>query len=112
MYCFEGVSSKPQIPHYKKMKEGGRNTTPFTMEVHYTQYEWGLCDFVANSFESLETHLSTCEIFKCDECEKRFQTISDMKAHIETDHEESSYFTIMHAKQSRYDSEEWNRIED
>ena len=86
-------------------------TNTFTMEVHLgkshsDQYECGLCDFVAKSFESLETHLFTCEIYKCDECEKRFQKICDMKAHIEIDHEASTYFAIMHAKQSRYDSEE------
>jgi hypothetical protein len=41
-----------------------------TMEVHngkyhFEKFECGLCDSKKKNFESLETHLSKCESFRC-----------------------------------------------
>ena len=47
----------------------------------------------------------TCEIFQCDDSEKRFKKISDMKLHIENDHDDV-YYSIKHAKQSRLANDE------
>ena len=44
-----------------------------TVEVHHGRYhscdfECGLCDYKAKSIKKLNTHLSTCEIYECDDC--------------------------------------------
>ena len=48
-------------------------------------------------------HLFTCEIFKCEECYKRFNKIVDMKDYMKKEHSDGY---LIHAKQSRANSEE------
>ena len=47
----------------------------------------GICTFEAGSLENLETHLRTCEVYHCDECEKRIKSITEIKEHITNIHE-------------------------
>ena len=62
-----------------------------TMEVHTGKlhsgcFECGLCEYKAKDMENLEIHLSTCEIYECDNCYFRVTKISDIKAHMEVKH--------------------------
>ena len=88
--------------------------TPFTMEVHLgkshsDKFECGLCEFVAKDLETLDMHLFTCEIYQCEECEKRFKNIKDIKEHLTNEH--GAYTTLIHAKQSRADNDEIDMVE-
>ena len=62
---------------------------------HSDQFECVLWEFVAKDLENLDMLLFTCEIYQCEECEKRGDT----------------YSTIIHAKQSRADSEKISVVE-
>jgi hypothetical protein len=83
--------------------------TKLTMEVHLGKehdpnFECGLCGFVAKTLENLELHLFTCEIYICDSCQKRFNSIPDLKKHLnDGDHRivNPSYYKIFHAKQGK-----------
>ena len=49
-------------------------------------------------------HFFTCEIFNCEECErKKFNQILDIKDHMKNEHSDGY---LIHAKQSRANSEE------
>ena len=78
-----------------------------TMEVHVgkyhdTNFECGLCGFAANSEENLSMHLVTCEIYTCNICEKRFNTISEIKSHYKNDKILiKQYDKVTHAKVGR-----------
>ena len=37
-------------------------------EHHSEKFECSLCDYEALTFEDLETHLFTCEIYECGKC--------------------------------------------
>ena len=81
-----------------------------TMEVHTgkchsEKLECGLCDYKAKSMECLETHISTCEIYECDNCYLRVTKISDIKAHMDEIHE-SENVKIIHGKQDRTNEQE------
>ena len=39
--------------------------------------------FHSYDLETLETHLYTCELFICYDCEKRFNNLGDIKKHID-----------------------------
>ena len=75
-----------------------------TMQVHggkcsTTNFDCGLCDLQIDTLENLETHLASCEVYECDKCEKRYKTLSDMKHHIENDHNKDTSF--FHLKMNR-----------
>ena len=58
-----------------------------TMEVYIGKYhsdkiESGICEFETESLEQLDIHIFSCEIYQCDECKKKFRSISDIKKHI------------------------------
>ena len=72
--------------------------------MHSENFECGLCDIVAKDLESLELHLFTCEMFKC--CGDKFKSFSDLKCHIENDHEEDTLIQVEHAKLKRENKEE------
>ena len=74
---------------------------------HSENYEFGLCDFEAGSSENIEMHLSTCELFECDNpfCEFICKSLTDMKKHIrEKDEQEKGYAS--HFKLDRNNSTE------
>ena len=61
------------------------------MEVHVKRLHadkifCGLCGFTTRKLETLETHMNTCETFKCLECQKLTTNISEIKEHMKTDH--------------------------
>ena len=40
---------------------------------HSDKLECGLCDLEVGNFENLELHLTTCEMYQCYKCEKRYK---------------------------------------
>lgn len=83
-----------------------------TMEVHIGKnhnenFECGLCEYVANNLEALDTHLFTCEIYECYYEEERFKSLRDLKTHFETEHPtKNTNYKFIHAKQDRENVEE------
>ena len=80
------------------------------MEVHAGKnhsaiLECGLCDYKAKDLESLETHISTCEIYECNICYFRVTKICDIKTHMNEKHENENVI-IIHGKQNRNKEEE------
>ena len=49
---------------------------------HEDGFTCGLCDFKADSIETLNLHLKTCESYECYRCNVRVYTISDIKEQI------------------------------
>ena len=79
-----------------------------TMKVHYQKthgenISCGLCDHESSETENLETHLFTCEIYKCNSCSKTFKSLPDIKGHISEEHKENT--VILHSKMNRDNSE-------
>ena len=84
-----------------------------TMEVHFGRehsdnIECGLCDFLAKDLIDLDTHLSTCEIYKCGDCNLVTKTLGNMKTHIEKDHQGKINFQFIHNKQNRTNKKEFD----
>jgi hypothetical protein len=78
------------------------------MEVHLGKYhsdkfECGLCGFETKDLQTLETHLFTCEIYMCYDCDKRFKGLFVINKHIREEHERLS---IYHIKMDRIDENE------
>ena len=76
------------------------------MEVHiwkccYDYFECGLCEARVENLEKLEIHLNTCEIYECDTCFVRDKSLSDMKKHVEEEHEKGKI--LNHLKIDRED---------
>ena len=85
--------------------------TSFTMDVHFGKVhsenlECGLCECQADDVEKLNSHIFTCEIYKCERCDKTFANLAELKAHTLAKHLENKYMSIIHAKQSRTNEEE------
>ena len=64
-----------------------------SMEVHLGKgclefMECGLCESRFETFEILQTHLNTCEVYECGRCRNRFKTLSEVKRHAEEEHED------------------------
>ena len=70
---------------------------------HEDGFECGLCDFRADSLETLNVHLTTCECYECHRCNIRVHHISDIREHIAEKHQ-SEYVTITHGKLDRKDA--------
>ena len=67
-----------------------------TMEVHFgkcfvDQLFCGLCEWRSDNLENLETHLKSCEVYECEECDRRFSLLKDVKIHIENEHGKKHY---------------------
>ena len=80
-----------------------------TMEVHVGKYhsekeECGMCNFVAKDLEALSLHISTCQVYVCDDCYYRTVHIHEIKEHLKNVHT-SQYDTIIHGKVSLKDPE-------
>ena len=80
-----------------------------TMEVHVGKlhsgkFECGLCNYDAKDLETLNIHISTCQIYVCDDCCFRTVHIHDIKEHLENSHT-SIYDTIIHGKVNLKDPE-------
>ena len=64
-----------------------------TMDVHMGMshtdtFVCGICDVSFGNSKDLETHLTTCEIYKCNchSCDFKQTKLSDIKEHLEKDH--------------------------
>ena len=84
-----------------------------TMEVHNGKghndaFECGICDISLGNSESLDTHLITCEVYKCNfhSCSFKHSTLSDIKLHLEKEHGGGKYLQIQHLKISRMNQDE------
>ena len=82
-----------------------------TMDVHFgkvhsEKLECGLCEFQADDLGKLNSHIFTCEIYKCERCDKIFSNLAELKAHALAKHLENKYMSIIHAKQSRNNEED------
>ena len=67
----------------------GPNTRTMEMHVkklHSEDISCGICDLKVKNVEELETHLVTCEVYRCSDCKTKFSTVSDIKKHINKDH--------------------------
>ena len=69
---------------------------------HRDDFECGLCDFEADSLETLNLHLTTYESYQCYRCNVKIHPIRDIKKHIEEKHG-SEYVSITHGKLDRKD---------
>ena len=63
-------------------------------------------DFEAKSYQDLETHLFTCEIYECGKCSTKGKTLKEVKIHVEKEHtaekaEYSVFPPIYHTKMDR-----------
>ena len=70
---------------------------------HGEGFECGLCDFQAESLDTLNLHLTTCESYECRRCNIRVFNISDIKEHIKNKHDSDRYVSITHGKLDRKD---------
>ena len=96
----------------------GPNT--LTMEVHMKKHhsekvQCGLCDYEADNIEQLETHLVTCETYKCFDCKIIFKTMREIKDHINKKHAGEPVW-LTHSKSDRkypeyFDSKDYSRKE-
>ena len=70
---------------------------------HENGFECGLCDYKADSLDTLDAHLKTCESYACYRCNIRVHHIIDIRKHIKEKHE-TEYVNITHAKLDRKDA--------
>ena len=71
-----------------------------TGKTYGDKFEFGLCDHIAKDLESLETHLSTCETYKCNICDKIVTKLQDIKTHFLENHKtKESNQLVKHIKQ-------------
>ena len=77
-----------------------------SMNVHVKKHhsEKITCDYVAADIESLETHLFTCEIYRCLNCHNQFTNLTSVKKHVNDEHDGKPTW-IKHTKQDRKDSD-------
>ena len=70
---------------------------------HLETFECGLCDDKFEKLVDLEIHLNTCEVYECNfaDCLHRLRTLSEMKKHIEEEHEDGK--ALHHIKMDRKD---------
>jgi hypothetical protein len=64
-----------------------------------------LCEVAIKDFEELETHLATCDIYKCENCDDVFTNLKDLKMHFLNDHEKENARSVeINIKQNRNNS--------
>ena len=78
---------------------------------HSETFECGLCDLALQEIETLETHLTTCETYKCNKCSDKFKTLGDIKTHVKDNHSTENgklhgYYKVTHSKQNRTNNEQ------
>ena len=85
--------------------------TEMEMEVHIgknhsDKFDCGLCSVETKTCEDLKIHLITCEIYKCENCDKKFGTLPDVKDHVKKEHLfVIDYVRIIHLKQNRTEND-------
>jgi hypothetical protein len=71
---------------------------------HSENLECGLCEAGFDELNKLEMHLNTCEVYECGSCNIRNTSISEIKKHIQKEHDEST--KIWYLKLDRNNSSE------
>ena len=79
-----------------------------TMEVHVGKQhsenlECGLCSYEAKDMEALNLHLTTCQIYVCEDCYYRTKHLHDIREHLNEKH--NDFKLIIHAKINLKDPE-------
>ena len=83
-----------------------------SLEVHHVKchsedFECGLCELNFGNVGKLETHLNTCEVYRCRKCYNKETKISEIKAHVHKKHFHPNAATLIdHLKISRNDPNE------
>ena len=72
-------------------------------KTHGENISCGLCNHESIETENLETHLFTCEIYKCNSCSKKCKSLPQVKGHISEEHKRNT--VILHSKMNRDNSE-------
>ena len=85
-----------------------------TMEVHVGKqhsenFECGLCNYEAKDIEALNLHLTTCQIYVCEDCYFRTQHMHDIREHLKDKHN-NDFSLIIHAKINLKDPETIDQI--
>ena len=62
--------------------------------LHSETISCGMCEYQAADLETLDIHTFTCELYKCEKCDKRLYSFSDIKRHIEKEHK--GYSSLRH----------------
>ena len=62
--------------------------------LHSETISCGMCDYQAPDLEKLDIHTFTCELYKCEKCDERLHSFSDIKMHIEKEHK--GYSSLRH----------------
>ena len=80
-----------------------------TMEVHMKKnhsekIKCGLCDCEFKSIESLDTHLQTCETYRCFDCDNIFITLEGVKEHVTQQHSGENV-SFKHSKSDRFNAD-------
>ena len=68
-------------------------------KLHSEELECGMCEFETNDLE-------TCQIYECQHCAERWQSISDIKKHMAEEHKGGQFLKIIHAKLDISNSDE------
>ena len=63
---------------------------------HSDEFEWGLCEFEAQTSEDLETHLSLCEKYFCRKCDHSETRLKEFKEHMQNTHAPREYDQLTH----------------
>ena len=67
-----------------------------------------MCGCITKDLEDLETHLLTCEIYRCKLCQNVFKNMTDLKEHFLQDHASETYRPTEHIKTNRKDKEQFD----
>ena len=71
---------------------------------HTDNFECGLRESKFGNYEDLETHLKTCEIYRCRRCYYKDTRITNIKNHAENRHRGVQATLVDHMKISRNNS--------
>ena len=67
----------------------------------------GLCEYITKDLETLETHIATCETYKCNICDKIVTKLQDIKTHFLENHKtKESNQLVKHIKQNEDEFDE------
>ena len=72
---------------------------------HESNVQCGLCAVIVKDITDLETHLATCEIYKCEKCGDVFTNLQDLKVHFLENHQKEKSELVEHVKQNRINSD-------
>jgi hypothetical protein len=62
-------------------------------KLHSENIVCGICDFVADNLDNLETHLFTCEMYQCYYDNENFKNLSDLKEQVKKSMQKTTNIT-------------------